>query len=70
MIKYSIEKHHNLWSVWKIIEEHGIGFKAIYTPLKENTKKACEQWCKEKGIKIGKYKKSSSQKKSRTEKEI
>ena len=52
MTKYSIEKHHGLWSVWKTVEEHGIGTMAIYTPLDKNTKKECMSWCKLKGIKL------------------
>ena len=54
MIKYTIEKHNNLWSVWKTSDGHGVGFMAIYTPLEKNTKKGCQEWCKENGIKIKK----------------
>ena len=54
MIKYTIEKHNNIWSVWKTVDGHGVGFMAIYTPLEKNTKKECQLWCKTKGIKVKK----------------
>lgn len=70
MIYYTIEKHNGLWTVWKNIEDHGMGFIGIYTPLDKNTKKACLEWCKEKGLKIGKYTKSNSAKNKRTKDKV
>ena len=70
MIYYTIEKHNGLWTVWKNIEDHGFGCYGIYTPLENNTKETCQEWCKERGIKIGKRKKSSSKKKIRAKTEI
>ena len=71
MISYTIEKHYKLWTVWKNVEQHGLGFVGIYTPLENNTKKACEEWCKSKGIKVErKHKKSNSKKEKRTKEKI
>lgn len=71
MIKYTIEKHHGLWTVWKNSLEHGIGFMGVYTPLEKNTKKACEEWCKLRGLKVEtKHKKSNSKKTKRTEEKV
>lgn len=70
MIFYTIEKHNGLWTVWKNIESHGVGCYGVFTPLDKNTKKACIEWCKEKGLKIGKHTKSTSKKTNRTEEKI
>lgn len=51
-IWYTLEKHHNLWTVWKHHEEgHSVGFWGIFT---DETKKKCLEFIKENKIKLGK----------------
>ena len=66
-IEYTLEKHHNLWTIWKTTYDHGIGFSGIYS---DEDKKNCKEWAKKRGIELGKHKKSSSKRENRTKKEI
>ena len=70
MIYYTIEKHNGIWTVWKNIESHGVGCYGVYTPLETNTKKACQEWCKERGLKIGKHKETNRKKEIRAKAKI
>lgn len=63
-IEYTLEKHHNLWTIWKTTYDHGIGFYGIYS---DEDKKKCEEWALERGIKLGKHKKSSSKGKTKSQ---
>jgi len=49
---YTLEKHHNLWTIWKHHESnHSVGVWGIKT---DEDKKACEEYAKEHNIKLGK----------------
>lgn len=52
---YTIERHGKMWVVWLNKEgKHSYGSLGIY---RNESKKECENYCKQKGIKIYKKKK-------------
>ena len=65
--EYTLEKHHNLWTIWKTTYDHGIGFCGIYS---NPDRKKCIEWAKKEGIELGKHKKSSSKRKAKSKKEL
>jgi len=48
-VYYTIEKHHGLYTIWKNIEDHGMGCFGIYT---SELKKDCIEYAKEHNLKI------------------
>ena len=66
-IEYTLEKHHNLWTIWRTTYDHGIGFYGIFS---DENPKECKKWAKERGIELGKHKKSNSKRKDKSKKEL